>query len=712
VDRCALFVDAGYALSDGALAVHGTRHRDSVSWDYAGLVKLLAELSRDRTGMPVLRCYWYEATEDSNRTPEHETLADIPGLKLRLGKVRPGRREGVETEIRRDLTALARNKAVSDVVIVSAEEDLAQVISDVQDQGIKVAVVHVAGDGGWTVSRALRQECDDVIEISAGHLRPYVDLIPGAEPAARDDESALGFPARTTSAQPQPAAAQAGPPALYPAPVSHEFPRAVPPPGPPPQPIAQPAAQNSGATMIGQPSAAASAGPVGPRSGGQPAGEPGATSLGPVGATAALAGPLSSVPMPPAGGDSGSAGSDSTDPGRPGQGMPRFDDQSRMPAHQQYHGVESLHSALPPSGLGQPSQPGQVQAGPQRGGPPQGMHASGPLHSGPQQALPPGGPGLGGPPQNGQPRGSVPAPGPGDPAQAGGPQGPGFPHGGPSQNGLSRGGQSQNGMPHSGLPLGGMPQNGLPQNGLSQNGLPPSGLSHGGGVSHNGLAQGGPPQNGLSQGGLNGVSQNGLPPSGFGQHAAGPAAESPRNGELPRTGEPPRGGGHPQHAAPSGPQQQRQLPPGQYQPGMTSSYSQGQHQAGQGQPTQQGPGPQGQFGGYSPPGQGFGQQNSGSYDSPQLPAAIQPPMPQPVAIALPEAVQAAHAEGFGFGETVARDAPALWLEAVLARKPRMPSDLEARLLQGSALPIDSLLHDEVRHALRRGFWDALERSRR
>jgi hypothetical protein len=83
-----------------------------------------------------------------------------------------------------------------------------------------------------------------------------------------------------------------------------------------------------------------------------------------------------------------------------------------------------------------------------------------------------------------------------------------------------------------------------------------------------------------------------------------------------------------------------------------------------------------------------------------------------MAMSRADAVQAAHAEGFGFGDAVARDAPALWLEAVLARKPRMPSDLEARLLQGSALPIDSLLHDEVRHSLRRGFWDALERSRR
>jgi hypothetical protein len=86
--------------------------------------------------------------------------------------------------------------------------------------------------------------------------------------------------------------------------------------------------------------------------------------------------------------------------------------------------------------------------------------------------------------------------------------------------------------------------------------------------------------------------------------------------------------------------------------------------------------------------------------------------PQPVAISLPEAVKAAHSEGFTFGESVGRDAPGLWLEAVLARKPRMPSDLEARLLQGSVLPIDSLLHDEVRHSLRRGFWEALESARR
>ena len=95
---------------------------------------------------PLLRCYWYEATVEGRRTSEHDALADLPGLKLRLGRMRPGRREGVESEIRRDLTTLARNNAISDALLVSAEEDLAQVVADVQDLGIRVT--HRAHHGG------------------------------------------------------------------------------------------------------------------------------------------------------------------------------------------------------------------------------------------------------------------------------------------------------------------------------------------------------------------------------------------------------------------------------------------------------------------------------------------------------------------------------------------------------------------------------------
>ena len=187
MDRCALFVDAGYVLADGAQAVHGTRRRESVSWDYPGLLQLLAGLAMERSRLPLLRCYWYDSTVEGRRSPDHDALADLPGVKLRLAKMRPGRREGVEGEIHRDLTTLARNKAVSDAMVVSAEEDLAQVIADVQDMGMRVTLLHIASDGNAEIPRALRQECDDIVQISASQLRPFAELISGAEPPRRDD---------------------------------------------------------------------------------------------------------------------------------------------------------------------------------------------------------------------------------------------------------------------------------------------------------------------------------------------------------------------------------------------------------------------------------------------------------------------------------------------------------------------------------------------
>src|SRR5271156_5880055 len=169
------------------MAVHGTRRGESVSWDYEGLLQLLSSLARERSGLPVLRCYWYEATVDGRRTAEQDALADVPGIKLRVAKIRPGRREGVETEIHRDLTTLARNKAVSDAMVVSADEDLAQVIADVQDLGMRVTLLHIANDGNGEIPRALRQECDDIVQISASQLRPFAELISGAEPPRRDE---------------------------------------------------------------------------------------------------------------------------------------------------------------------------------------------------------------------------------------------------------------------------------------------------------------------------------------------------------------------------------------------------------------------------------------------------------------------------------------------------------------------------------------------
>jgi NYN domain len=523
VDRCALFVDAGYVLGDGAMAVHGTRNRDSVSWDYAGVLQVLGNVARDRTGLPLLRCYWYEATVEGRRTAEHEALADMPGVKLRLGRMRPGHREGVESEIHRDLTTLARNRAISDALVVSAEEGLAQVVSDVQDLGIRVILAYIPVGGAWTVSPVLRQECDDVVEISEAQLRPSVELVTGAGPDAGDEQHAAGAYAERAPAnghgptgalshpQGMPAGSQPVPAPIYTGPVIAEYQRAA-------QPAVSPPA--AAASPSGQVPAVSAAG-------GQP---------GPV----AAPGPLQQgVPGPP----------------QQGQPGPRIAGQ---------HAAHAAHAAQPGPALSAVH----------------GQHELASQHA---------------------------TPAPGQP------------------------GASPTVRPYQ-APAGLAGQQAEPPPGMS----PP-------GIAQPGLAQPGMAQPGMAQ--LGGTPHSFQP-------------EVP--GRLPAP--------HDQRPA-------QQFPPS-------------------------GPPEGGASGGYLP--------QQGPHSGPQPGTQNAPP---PMGVSLADAVQAAHGEGFTFGQAVARDAPALWLEAVLARKPRMPSDLEARLLQDSSLPIDSLLHDEVRHALRRGFWDALERVR-
>jgi hypothetical protein len=515
VDRCALFVDASYVLADGAMAVHGTRRGESVSWDYEGLLQLLSGLARERTGLPLLRCYWYEATVDGRRTAEQDALADIPGIKLRVAKIRPGRREGVETEIHRDLTTLARNSAVSDALVISAEEDLAQVIADVQDLGMRVTLVHIAVDGNWTISRSLRQESDDILEIGGEQLRPYVELIVGAEPTLGDEPDDADRPDRSdrvpgrTLANGHAAVAGVGPyqqspaasgnhapPSIYTAPVVAEYQR-------PAVQLPRTASREDRADRADR-------------------------------------------------ADRGDR-ADRADRGR-----------DERPREREDRGAREIVN-----GDAQAIRP-DIYAAPAPVSPPRTRQERPERPDRPDRS---------------------------EPARA----------------------------------------------------------------------------------------------ARVAEDVTGYAGPSVMPDSLPGA-EPP--------SAPPG--QLRRLPSRPASPGPLGPV---------GTPPSVGPGPgpgQGQHA-------GLGSSRSAPYSGPQPVATSPPPGYQTVGssgVSLAEAVQAAHEEGQEFGASVARDAPALWLEAVLARKPRMPSDLEARLLQGSALPIDFLLHDEVRHALRRGFWDALERTRR
>jgi uncharacterized LabA/DUF88 family protein len=702
VDRCALFVDAGYVLADGAMAVHGTRHRESVSWDYAALLSFMGSIARERTGRPLLRCYWYEATVEGRRTSEHDSLADLPGLKLRLGRTRPGRREGVEGEIRRDLTTLARNNAISDALLVSAEEDLAQVVADVQDLGIRVTIVHITVGGNWTISRSLRQECDDIIEIGEGHLRPFTQLVAGTDSLGSEEPYQLAVSAARAltnghgpvvgplGQQALSAGAHPAPPAIYTAPVVAEYQRAA-------QPGAQPASAQLPGTQLPGPQQ----GPGGPPPP-LPRREP--------------SGPIERQSMEAARGGPSRAPS-AQDPGTPPQSAQNLPAASALQARpgvsepQRSPGPGQRQPGGPaqPGGTGQQTMPGQAMPG-QQGMP-------GQQNVGSQQGMP-GQQSMSGQPMSPQSYAPQPLP----------------PQSLPSQ-----------GMPDQGRPAQGMPSQSMPsqQNGSGQQGMGGhqglSGQQSMAGQSMSGQSMSGQPNPGQPNMGQSLPGQQSMP----GLHSAPPAPSSPSSSGLPdprvrgaHAQSSPSANQNPYQASPAsfrGPAQDAPSRP--YQPGAYGELPSEQMMPGQPFPppapsspagSGQNPGPA-----YVPPQSPYGAPPSAAPPSsgPQTPmqqTPMQPPVPPPAppgpgqhaavppgqGIPLADAVQAAHAEGFEFGQSVAREAPALWLEAVLARKPRMPSDLEARLLQDSALPIDSLLHDETRHALRRGFWDALERSRR
>jgi len=615
VDRCALFVDAGYVLADGAMAVHGTRRRESVSWDYGGLLQLLASLATERSGLPLLRCYWYEATVEGRRGADHDTLADLPGVKLRLAKMRPGRREGVESEIHRDLTTLARNKAISDAMVVSAEEDLAQVIADVQDLGLRVSLVHIAVDGNGTVSRALRQECDDIVAVSSEHLRPYVELISGAEPPRADERDGAPLialrPSANGHAAPETAELPLAAADMFAAPVAETAPA---------RPDTLVARQDEAPVRRDQPPVRQDAAAGDRLWEPQPAARQdfGPRQEIPVRAAQELYAAPVAVPAPvedqqtdypaeypadfPAARLRQAADLSGYNPGAAREQLPR-DPMTREPFSREPIPAES--DGLQPVAV--PTGSAQIRRLPTRGSSPsvQGVH------------------GLG-------------QPAPGQPM----------------------GGQPTAAQPVLSTPTAAQPALGQPPSGQPPAGQAPPSAQVTPIVPGAGYASG---RNGAYSG-----PQPVIPPGAGAQPGVPPVPGTGMAGQAP--------------AAP---------PPQAAQP--AASPLSGNGPDAYGQMTM------------------VGSSTAAGSAGPAGPAAYSGAQP---AVSLAEAVQSAHEEGQEFGATVARDAPALWLEAVLARKPRMPSDLEARLLQGSALPIDFLLHDEVRHALRRGFWDAMERARR
>lgn len=161
----ALYVDAGYLVAAAATRATGSSFRAGVDIDYDQLVTHLVALLQERTALPLLRVYWYDAAREGKATPSQEQIALLPKVKLRLGRIGvDGEQKGVDLRIGLDIVGHARNGAVDMMYLISGDDDLTEAVEEAQAHGVQVVILAVpAADGApQGVSRHLRLAADDI----------------------------------------------------------------------------------------------------------------------------------------------------------------------------------------------------------------------------------------------------------------------------------------------------------------------------------------------------------------------------------------------------------------------------------------------------------------------------------------------------------------------------------------------------------------------
>lgn len=166
MDRCVVLVDAGYLLGAAASLLAGEPARSRITVDHASLVQGLRDLAEADTERPLLRIYWFDGAPDRVPQPEHRRLRVMPRVTVRLGALTrsDGRwaQKGVDAAMHAELTELARNRACSDVVLVTGDGDLLPGLMSAKEHGVAVHLWAVqAADGDYNQSEDLVAEADE-----------------------------------------------------------------------------------------------------------------------------------------------------------------------------------------------------------------------------------------------------------------------------------------------------------------------------------------------------------------------------------------------------------------------------------------------------------------------------------------------------------------------------------------------------------------------
>ena len=197
--RYAVMVDVGYIYAAAGELLFGSSSRRDFRVDAVPLIQVVTKHADELIRGELLRVYWYDAARDRVPTIDQRVIAQMPWVKLRLGNLNArGQQKGVDAQIRADMEALARHRAITDAVLIAGDEDMVPAVEAAQAFGVRVHLWGIEPPYGTNQAERLVWESDTVDVLEAAFLRPYFTK----NPTAVDPRSEPGLGASPTVPSP------------------------------------------------------------------------------------------------------------------------------------------------------------------------------------------------------------------------------------------------------------------------------------------------------------------------------------------------------------------------------------------------------------------------------------------------------------------------------------------------------------------------------
>jgi uncharacterized LabA/DUF88 family protein len=205
LSRYAIMVDVGYIYASAGELLFGAASRREYRVDADKLIQALTRHADDQVRGELLRVYWYDAARDRVPTIDQRVIAQMPWVKLRLGNLNArGQQKGVDAQIRADMEALARHRAITDAILVAGDEDMVPAVEAAQAFGVRVHLWGVEPPYGTNQAERLVWESDTVEVLERSFVEPFFTRQLAPEPVttpgpglagpARPGQGAAGLP--------------------------------------------------------------------------------------------------------------------------------------------------------------------------------------------------------------------------------------------------------------------------------------------------------------------------------------------------------------------------------------------------------------------------------------------------------------------------------------------------------------------------------------